>query len=497
MGRGLCRELKCRPVSDLVESAAAALGIPSALAQRSAAARAAETGASVDDVLTAWAGGAPAPSAAPAETAPAPAAEPAMAATEEEPAAAVAVMEAPIVEAPVVEEIVYEEEPPEPVEPVPLGRRLRTAVRVGAWSGAGLGLIGFMVASAFWSDSTAVLSDTGPIVQVDPTGVMIGAALVSLVFGGVVAGLSRAAAASADPGAQLSSSRASTAWIGAAIGLILGVIAGALLTSFGTEVVAGEETLTQLPVLATLAVMVIGGGILGAMTAFIPQFFGTPVALDEADEEEVTQVRNRLGNAVSIPMAGAILLLLLVLPFAYILIESNHLMENGAALVAVLVASGVLGFAALAGSKPEMKISFGDVMVAVAGIGTILVIIVAVLLFNAPEEHGSEEGGEPASVTGPGGTIEITATSEFSFDASEWATEQGEVTFVLENQGNTSHSLVIEGLESEMKLQVSRDGDVDSGAIPLSNGSYTIYCDIKGHRELGMEGTLTVQAPGP
>ncbi|MGA8040053.1 MAG: c-type cytochrome [Acidimicrobiia bacterium] len=44
-------------MSDLSAAAAAALGVPEALIQRSAAARAAETGMSVDDVLAAWAGG--------------------------------------------------------------------------------------------------------------------------------------------------------------------------------------------------------------------------------------------------------------------------------------------------------------------------------------------------------------------------------------------------------------------------------------------------------
>ena len=44
-------------MSDL-SAAAAALGIPEAIVQRSAAARAAETGMTVDEVLAAWAGGA-------------------------------------------------------------------------------------------------------------------------------------------------------------------------------------------------------------------------------------------------------------------------------------------------------------------------------------------------------------------------------------------------------------------------------------------------------
>ncbi|MCO6502276.1 MAG: hypothetical protein J5I28_04260, partial [Acidimicrobiales bacterium] len=58
-------------MSDLLEAASAALGVPAPLIRRAAAARAAETGASVDEVLSAWAGGetvpAGAPAAAPAE----------------------------------------------------------------------------------------------------------------------------------------------------------------------------------------------------------------------------------------------------------------------------------------------------------------------------------------------------------------------------------------------------------------------------------------------
>jgi hypothetical protein len=52
-------------MSELSAAAAAALGVPEALVQRSAAARAAETGRTVDEVLAAWAGGEEVPSSAP------------------------------------------------------------------------------------------------------------------------------------------------------------------------------------------------------------------------------------------------------------------------------------------------------------------------------------------------------------------------------------------------------------------------------------------------
>ena len=377
-------------MSELLETAAAALGMPTDLVQRSAAARATENGTSVDDVLTAWAGGAPIAAAAP--TAEAQASEPDVEApvSEAQPAE-VAVMEAPVIEVQAaVEEVLVETEPGESLEPVSMGRRIKTAVRVGAWTGAALGLVGFLVASAFWADTTAVIPDTGPIVLVDSTGVLVGAALVSILFGAIVAGLSRAAVASTDPAMQLSGSKSSTAWIGAAMGLILGIVAGVLLTGeFGIEIEGGEG-LIQLPVLPTLAVMIVGGAILGAVTSLVPQLFGTPVAVADGDEEEVKEVKKRLGQAVSIPMSAAIILLLLVLPFAYILIQSNELTSGGATIIAILVASGILGFATLAGSKPEMRITGGDLLVAVAGIGTVLLILLAVLLINSGEGH--EEG---------------------------------------------------------------------------------------------------------
>lgn len=85
-------------MSDLA-AAAAAMGLPESLVERSAAARAAETGASVDEIIAAWAGGAPPPAAAaaPEPVADAPAPEEA-AAPEPEPEVPAAVIEAPVEE---------------------------------------------------------------------------------------------------------------------------------------------------------------------------------------------------------------------------------------------------------------------------------------------------------------------------------------------------------------------------------------------------------------
>jgi len=388
-------------------AAATALDVPEPLVERSAAARATANGTSVDDVLTAWAGGAPA--AAPAAPAaavsedeapsstepspePAPVAEPEAAAPEPE-----VVAPAPEVVAPAAAEVVVEPEPEVVLDPIPLQRRVRTAIRVGAWTGAGLGLVAFVVGSAFWA-STATVTGEGPftpVIQVNSNGLIIGASLISVVFGAAIASLSRAAAAWANPGMQLSNSPSSTAWVGALIGLALGVVAGAALANgFGTPV-EGLEGVVQLPVLPTIAVMAIGGALLGGLTAAVTQAIGVPVAVPEGAGEEIESVRARLGAAFGIPLTGLLLLLLLVLPFAWALIESNHLTSGGAAIIGILAAAGILGFASLAGTKPNIKLSFGEVMVALIGIGTILVFILAVLFARSPEDESEEPAAEP------------------------------------------------------------------------------------------------------
>lgn len=92
------------------------------------------------------------------------------------------------------------------------------------------------------------------------------------------------------------------------------------------------------------------------------------------------------------------------------------------------------------------------------------------------------------------GTVEITAVDIDFPDEDQQATARaGEVEFVYTNEGQIEHTLTIEGREEDLFLEVSSQGATDSGTIELEAGEYTYYCDISGHREAGMEGTLTVE----
>ncbi|MGE3326653.1 MAG: plastocyanin/azurin family copper-binding protein, partial [Acidimicrobiia bacterium] len=66
----------------------------------------------------------------------------------------------------------------------------------------------------------------------------------------------------------------------------------------------------------------------------------------------------------------------------------------------------------------------------------------------------------------------------------------GEVSFEYVGKGSLVHTLLIEKV-SGFKLQVS-SGKKATGKVALAPGTYTLYCDIPGHRAAGMEATLTV-----
>jgi uncharacterized cupredoxin-like copper-binding protein len=93
---------------------------------------------------------------------------------------------------------------------------------------------------------------------------------------------------------------------------------------------------------------------------------------------------------------------------------------------------------------------------------------------------------------GAGGSVDISET-EYKLDPSDPSVSAGKVTFNLTNDGGTTHNLEIEGNGVEEESDDIQPGQSTSLSVDLKPGSYEIYCAIDGHKDLGMEGTLTVQ----
>ena len=102
-----------------------------------------------------------------------------------------------------------------------------------------------------------------------------------------------------------------------------------------------------------------------------------------------------------------------------------------------------------------------------------------------------EEGGGGAAAAlefeaDPGGQLAYTTTSA--------STKAGEVTIDFNNPQPLPHDVKIESSDGE---EVGGTDTVSEGSesatVELEPGTYTFYCSVPGHREAGMEGTLTVK----
>jgi len=104
---------------------------------------------------------------------------------------------------------------------------------------------------------------------------------------------------------------------------------------------------------------------------------------------------------------------------------------------------------------------------------------------------GSSDQGykEPA---GPSVQTLTVHAGNFYFKPDKLTATPGITTIELVGDGG-DHTFVFDGKFSGFQLEVTGAGDHQSGKVDLKPGKYTFYCNIPGHRQQGMEGTITVK----
>jgi uncharacterized cupredoxin-like copper-binding protein len=124
--------------------------------------------------------------------------------------------------------------------------------------------------------------------------------------------------------------------------------------------------------------------------------------------------------------------------------------------------------------------------------------VLAVLAVLALAACGSSSDSSDSGTTAPasGGQAISIGETEYKLDPSSVEVDQaGSVTFTVTNDGQIDHALEVEGKGVEEETETISPGESAELIVDLSEeGSYEIYCPIEGHRELGMEGMLTVGA---
>lgn len=89
-------------------------------------------------------------------------------------------------------------------------------------------------------------------------------------------------------------------------------------------------------------------------------------------------------------------------------------------------------------------------------------------------------------------TLTADPDGALSFDTTELTAAAGEVTIELVNDSGIPHNVEVEGNGVEEVSETISEGSTEL-TLTLEPGEYEFYCAIPGHKEGGMEGTLTVE----
>jgi uncharacterized cupredoxin-like copper-binding protein len=136
---------------------------------------------------------------------------------------------------------------------------------------------------------------------------------------------------------------------------------------------------------------------------------------------------------------------------------------------------------------------------------SVAILAVAALAATAcgddDESGGSATGTateEATKPTAPAQTTVKVRETEFKLDpANPRVDEPGTVQFEVTNDGKAVHALEVEGPKGEVETAQIQPGKSATLKADLSEpGTYVWYCPVGNHRELGMEGEITVAGGG-
>jgi plastocyanin len=116
---------------------------------------------------------------------------------------------------------------------------------------------------------------------------------------------------------------------------------------------------------------------------------------------------------------------------------------------------------------------------------------------SSTEAATTESTTTEAGGGGGGSTVALEADSggALAFAETSLSASAGSITIDFDNPASTGHDVCVESPSGDdLGCSDTVTGDSTSVTVDATDpGDYTYYCSVDGHREAGMEGTLTVK----
>jgi plastocyanin len=125
---------------------------------------------------------------------------------------------------------------------------------------------------------------------------------------------------------------------------------------------------------------------------------------------------------------------------------------------------------------------------------------------SAPVEASTSSTSEPTATTGTPAPASSPAAGQsatslalsanpsglLAYNTKQLSAKSGTVTIVFTNNSPLEHNVTIAEGTKILGTTPTFKGGSKTLTLTLKPGSYTFYCSVPGHRQAGMEGTLTV-----
>ena len=363
----------------LVEEISNSTGVPQELVSRSAQARAEANGVDINNILASWSSGEVVAAISQVESS-----EPVVAeAVVEEPLVTKAVTEEPVVAEAVVEEPVVSETIVDVIEevepPVPLLIKIVKTLQYGSLFGVVVGFIQALVISSNLYDGLVLESETLKLISnYEQSRYILNLALTTTFFGILnTVNIKKILDTNFD-GFGIQTSDRESIFLGLGLGLIFGSSSGFLITSSIGQIIEGvlpeDPTTYLIPVFGSFWRIVLFGIFSQSLIALITMILGVPKGLDVYEQEQADIIRKRITGSIVVPL-GAIFSGGIVAIFISQVFINFH---DYAVLFALIISATVLLFASIMSSAPKIKITRNEVLIAGAGILTLIIMIASV-----------------------------------------------------------------------------------------------------------------------
>jgi plastocyanin len=163
----------------------------------------------------------------------------------------------------------------------------------------------------------------------------------------------------------------------------------------------------------------------------------------------------------------------------------------------VLVAWALIVSVGLGLRRPNFPGHIGGerLVIAISAVLVLAAVASAVLTSSVPPKAGAAARFLP-QISGGGGTstvkLEANPGGQLSYDAKRLSAKAGKLTIAFTNASTLEHNVTVAQGGTVLGSTPTFVSGSRSLSLSLKPGSYTFYCSVPGHRQAGMEGTLSV-----